>query len=98
MNSLLRSLLKLVLLASATIVVLGLLLIGLSAALLTLVWSLLTGRKPAAFTTFMRFREASRQFQSRAWSAGGTPAARQPDDDIVDVQAHEVRGAIGRER
>ena len=100
MALLFRSLIKLVLIASAAVVVAGVLLIGLSAALITLVWSLLTGRKPAAFTTFMRFRNASRHFQNRGWPertapAGSTSAAHA---DIVDVQAHEVRSALRDER
>ena len=70
-----RILLRLVLIAFAAALVLGVLLIGLVAALLALIWSLLTGRKPAAYTTFMRFREASRQFQSGAWPGRTAPPA-----------------------
>lgn len=95
-NALFRSLIKLVLIASAAVLVLGVLLVGLCAALVTLVWSLLTGRKPAAYTTFMRFREASRQFQGRAWTGGATASPARPED-IVDVQAHEVRSATHRD-
>jgi hypothetical protein len=93
MASLFRSLIKLVLIASAASIVLAVLLIGICAALLTAVWSLLTGRKPAAYTTFMRFRDASRQFQQGSWPRGPAPTAQRADD-IVDVQAHEVRGAL----
>lgn len=94
-----RILLRLALLAFAAALVLGVLLIGLVAALLAMVWSLLTGRKPAAYTTFMRFREASRQFQSGSWPGRAAPSAgpgahAAQDSDIVDVQAHEVRSAI----
>ena len=92
-----RGLIKLVLIASAAIVVTGVLLVGLSAALLTLVWCLLTGRKPAAYTTFMRFRQASRQFQNAGWPGRAAPTT-QSNADIVDVQAHEVRSAIRGER
>ena len=56
-----------------------------------------TGRKPAAYTTLMRFRQASRQFQERARSPqGNTPFVR--SDDIVEVQAHEVRSVLRNER
>jgi hypothetical protein len=91
-----RTLVRLALLATAASVVLGVLLMGLCAALLALVWSLLTGRKPAAYTTFLRFREASRQFQSGTWSGRAAPPAGPgaKDPDIVDVQAHEVHSAI----
>jgi hypothetical protein len=76
------------------------LLVGASAALLMLVWSLLTGRKPAVFTTFTRFRDMSRQFQGGSWPGQGAPRpARSTDsDDIVDVQAHEVRGVLSDKR
>jgi hypothetical protein len=97
MDTLFRGLIKLVLLGSAAIVVTGVLLIGLSAALLTLVWSLLTGRRPAAWTTFMRFRKASRSFQNGNWPGRAAPAASS-NADIVDVQAHEVRGVLDDRR
>ncbi len=95
--SIFRSLFKLMLLAFAASMVLALLLVGLSAALLTLLWSLLTGRKPAAFATFTRFRDASRQFRGKAWQ-GGASSARGQSEDIVDVQAHEVRGVLEDKR
>lgn len=95
--SIFRSLFKLLLMAFAVSMVLALLLVGLSAALLTLLWSLLTGRKPAAFATFTRFRDASRQFQGGAWKGSPSPA-RGHSEDIVDVQAHEVRGVLEDKR
>ena len=53
--------------------------------------SLLTGRKPAMFTTFTRFRQASRQFRQGPWSPqGGAAGGGAPPADVVDVQAHEV--------
>lgn len=97
MAYLFRSLIRLVLIAFAAGMVLALLLVGISAAVLALVWSLLTGRKPAAFATFTRFRDASRQFQGRAWPGAAAPT-RGNSDDVVDVQAHEVRGVLGDKR
>ena len=80
---LLRGLLKLTLLALTLLFLLGLLLIGLVAAVFILLWSLLTGRKPALWTAFSLFRQASHQFRPQA----------SPDVvDVVDVQAHEVGG------
>lgn len=93
MAHLFRGLIRLVLMAFAACMVLALLLVGLSAALLMLLWSLLTGHKPAVFTTFSRFRDMSRQFQGGAWPGAAAPA-RGTSDDIVDVQAHEVRGVL----
>jgi hypothetical protein len=77
---LLRGLLKLALLALTLLFLLGLLLIGLVAAVFILLWSLLTGRKPALWTAFSLFRQASHQFRPQASA------------DVVDVQAHEVGG------
>lgn len=101
---LLSGVLRLALLVFVSIVVLGFLCIGLAAALIAVVWALLTGRRPAAWTTFMRFREASQQFSGRAWrSRGRAPGAAadggatedhrgtpRGNADIVDVEFKEV--------
>jgi hypothetical protein len=97
MANIFRSLIKLLLVAFAATMVLCMLLVGMVAALLALFWSLLTGRKPAAYSTFMHFRDASRQFQERTRSSHGN-ASSGNSADIVDVQAHEVRNVIRDER
>lgn len=86
MNSLLnfgaramRSLIKLLLVAFAFAMVIGILLLGLVVAVLSIVWSLVRGRKPSAVTVFQRFSQTSQQFRQRTNTA-----------DVVDVQAHEV--------
>ena len=84
-----RFLIKLVLLVAALIFITSLLIAGVVVALLTAIWSLLTGRRPAAFTTFMRFRQASQQFRPGVWPGQSGPQAPAPTD-VVDVQAHEV--------
>ena len=76
----LRGLLKLALLALTLLFLVGLLLIGLVAAVFIVLWSLLTGRRPALWTAFSLFRQASHQFRPQA------------NADVVDVQAHEVGG------
>jgi hypothetical protein len=98
--SVLRSALKLALLAFAASVIAGILLVGISAALLTLIWSLLTGRKPAAWQTFMRFRQTSQQFRAGAWPGASARSSgfTAPAADVVDVQAHEVRGTLEDQR
>lgn len=100
MGHLFHSLLKVLLIVFAASMVLVFLLVGTSAALLMLVWSLLTGRKPAVWTTFTRFRDMSRQFQGGSWPGQGGPRQARADagDDIVDVQAHEVRGVLSDRR
>ena len=87
----LRGLSRLVTMALLGAVVLSLLLLGVCAALLSVLWSLLRGKKPAMFAVFQTFRQASHQFRpgSGPWSA---PA--QDPGDVVDVQAHEVRKSL----
>lgn len=99
--SVLRGALKLILLAFAGVMITGILIVGLTAALLALIVALLTGRKPAAWQTFMRFRQTSRQFRSGTWSGTSARSGRSTQntaDDIVDVQAHEVRSALDDQR
>lgn len=83
----LRRVLKLALFLLAGAFALGLVSLVLAAVLLNAVWSLMMGRKPAVFTTFTRFRQATQSFRQ--------PGARfesvRPSDDVVDVQANEVR-------
>jgi hypothetical protein len=101
LTSVLRGALKLILLAFAGVMVVSILLIGLTAALIALVLALLTGRKPAAWQTFLRFRQASQQFRSGVWSGPSAQSGRatpNTSDDIVDVQAHEVRNALDDQR
>ena len=95
--SVLRGALKLVLLAFAGVMITCILLVGLTAALFALIVALLTGRKPAAWQTFMRFRQTSQQFRSGTWS-GSSNQSRQSTSDVVDVQAHEVRSALDDQR
>jgi hypothetical protein len=99
--SVLRGALKLVLLAFAGVMITSILIVGLSAALLALIVALLTGRKPAAWQTFMRFRQTSQQFRSGRWPGSSGQSGRSTQnapDDIVDVQAHEVRSALDDQR
>lgn len=86
----LRRVFKLVLVLWLSLFALALLSLALMAALLTVLWSLLTGRKPALFTTFTRFRQASQQFSAGGWNRS-SGFARPAAEDVVDVQANEVR-------
>jgi hypothetical protein len=102
--SVLRGALKLTLLAFAGVMIVSILLIGITAALLALILALITGRKPAAWQTFMRFRKTSQQFRSGVWTGSSAQSGRpgrstqNAADDIVDVQAHEVRSALDDQR
>ena len=71
------------------LLVLAFVLLGLAVALLSVLWSLLRGRRPAMFTVFQTFRQASQQF-GRAGSRTAGHAGADPSD-VVDVQAREVR-------
>jgi hypothetical protein len=97
MANIFRGVIRLVLVGFAATMVLCMLLVGIVATLLTLLWSLLTGRKPAAYSTFVHFRDASRQFQERTRASHGKASAGN-SSDIVDVQAHEVRNVIRDDR
>jgi hypothetical protein len=83
---LVRTLFGLLTMALLGACVLSLLALGVCAALLSVLWSLLRGKKPAMVSVFQSFHQASRRFGPRSTSA---PAAQQ--GDVVDVQAHEVR-------
>ena len=97
LSAVLRSVFKLALIAFFAVFVAGILLVGLSAALLALLWSLLRGRKPEGLQAFMRFERTSRQFRAGVWP-GRSAAPAQKDGDVVDVQAHEVRSALDDQR
>ncbi len=84
---LVRGILKLVLGVAALVFVLSLLLATLVLVLGMSLWALITGRKPAPFVVFNRFRQTSQRYTQGVWPGRG-PA--RPMGDVVDVQAHEV--------
>lgn len=86
---LLRRLLGLLAVALMGAFVLSLLVLGLGLALLSVLWSLLRGKKPAMVAVFQGVQQMSAPFRR---SPGTTPRAS--DADVVDVQAHEVRQAL----
>lgn len=90
----LRGVFRVALLVFTVSLVISLIFLAVVATVATVLWSLLTGRKPAAYTTFMRFRQTAQQFRQGGWAArGGSGFAHAPQDDVVDVQAHEVPSA-----
>lgn len=93
-GGILAGVVKVVLLAVTAVFVLGVLCVGLIVVLATAIRFLLTGRKPAVFSTFTQFSQAAQQYRPGGWAGQGA-AARPQGDDIVDVQAHEVRPALG---
>lgn len=84
-STIVRTALKLVLLAAALVFILSLLCVAVVSVVFVLLKALLTGRKPAFVTTFTRFNQASQQFRTGAWPGRPAPA------DVMDVQAREVR-------
>ena len=93
MSFVLRTLIRWVFIIWFALLVAGILMIGLIVALLTSLWSLLMGRKPALWTTFTRFRQASRHFQS-GMRQRPSPTASTQSDDIVDVQVKEAPSTL----
>jgi hypothetical protein len=92
-SGIVRGVVKLALMALTVVFVLGVLCIGLVLALALVIRFLLTGRKPAVFTTYTRFTQAAQQFRPGKWPGHATEVS--PDSaDVVDVQAHEVRSAL----
>ena len=64
--------------------------LGLMAALVSVVWSLLRGKKPAMVTVFQNVRQASKGFGQGEWTKRRTGNGAQ-EADVVDVQVHEIR-------
>ncbi|OYQ43093.1 hypothetical protein CHU94_00480 [Rhodoferax sp. TH121] len=92
----LRTVLKLTVLAAALVFITSLLIVALLSLVFVLLKALLTGRKPVFVTTFQRFNQARQQFKRGGFGAAGSAAAKgfghqAPAADVVDVQAHEVR-------
>ena len=89
----LGSLIRLALALLLGLVVAGFVLLGIGVALLSVLWSLLRGKRPAMFTVFRTFQQASRQFRGAAGPARRPMAAAKGANgtDVVDVQAHEVQ-------
>lgn len=87
---LVRGILKLVLGVAALVFVLSLLLATLVVVLGVSLWALVTGRKPAPFVVFNRFRQTSQRYTQGVWPGRGPV---RPMGDVVDVQAHEVPDA-----
>lgn len=95
LRRLLRTVLRLALIAAAAIFLLSLLLATLIVMLAVTLWAVVTGRKPEPARVFGQFRAASARYSRGSWPGGaraGAGAASTPAD-IVDVAAHEVRDA-----
>ncbi len=88
-----RTLVRLWLLALGAAMVLVIISLALSAALLSVVWSLIRGRRPMAFTVFHQFRQASQPFRTGRWRAAREGSATAAPD-VVDVQAREMPGTM----
>lgn len=95
-SAVLRTVLKLTVLAAALVFITSLLIVALLSLVFVLLKALITGRKPVFVTTFQRFNQARQQFKRGGFGAAGSAAAggfghQAPAADVVDVQAHEVR-------
>lgn len=87
LSRLLRFLLKLVIAVFAAALAVGLLLVALVVLALSLLKSLITGRKPVPAMVFGRFQK----FSPQGMWPGQTPRADAGKGDIVDVEVREIR-------
>jgi hypothetical protein len=83
----LAGLVRVLLLLFSAVFLASLVVAGLFVLLVTIVWSLLRGRKPAVFHVYTQFRNASQRFRHGGFAA---PSPQPSAADIVDVDAHEV--------
>lgn len=90
-NQLVRTALRLVLIAAVAVFLLSLLIATLVVMLTVTVWALVTGRKPDPGKVFGQFRQTSARYTRGAWPPHS--GARRRPQDIVDVPAHEIRDA-----
>ncbi len=93
LGRLLSGAIKLLLVLSASVFVVGFLLAALVAVVLVSLWSLVTGRKPAPVVMFTRMREQSQRYTQGVWPGA---ARGEPPADVVDIQATEVSGTSRR--
>ena len=84
--------LRLLFALAAAVFAVSLLLAGLLTVVFVLLRALLTGRKPAAFVVWQRFRQAASWTpRTRPGAAPSGPGARVvPADDVVDVPSRDV--------
>ena len=86
-----RFVVKLVFGLSAAVLAVGLLLVALTVFALSLLKSLITGRKPAPLVAFSRFRAFQQQQQGMWPGAPGRPAStKTASGQVVDVEAREI--------
>jgi hypothetical protein len=71
----------------------ALMLLGFVFALISIVWSLLRGRKPAVVVVFQNLRHTAKGFRNGTWTAQ-KQSHQTPPPDIVDVEAHEIRPVL----
>jgi hypothetical protein len=90
LSQIFRFILKLVFALSAAVLAVGLLLVALTVFALSLLKSLITGRKPAPLMAFARFQQFS---QSGMWAASPSrpPSPKAATGQVIDVEARELR-------
>ena len=84
-----RFILKLVFALSAAVLAVGLLLVALTALALSLLKSLITGRKSAPLMAFTRFREFQQQAVWRG-APGRHTSPKPASGQVVDVEVREI--------
>ena len=89
LSQIFRFVLKLVFVMSAAVVAVGLLFVALTVFALSLLKSLITGRKSAPLAAFAHFQKF---LQSGMWTSGAPrqPSAKATAGQVIDVEAREL--------
>lgn len=95
LSKLFRFLIKLVFVASAAVMALGLLAVALVVLVFSLMKALITGKRPAAAVMFRRFQNPQNFPTNGPWPAASprsnATATSPSTGEVVDVEAREVR-------
>lgn len=88
-GSVIRTIARLWLFLLGAALVIFMITIALSVALLSVLWSLVRGKRPMAFAVYNQFRQTSQRFRTGRWHRTSTSDGTGVSD-VVDVQAREL--------
>ena len=90
-----RWLIKLVLAAFGLLFAASVVLASVVAVVVSLLKSLITWQKPAAFVLYSQFKQYRQQARGRRWPPDSRPL---PTKDVVDVEVREVKAPADEKR
>ena len=90
LSQIFRFILKLIFVLSAAVIAVGLLFVALTVFALSMLKSLITGRKSAPLAAFAHFQKFS---QSGMWTSGPPrqPSSKTATGQVIDVEARELQ-------